>query len=68
MFKDNKSFKTIFKYYTLVIIQMLVSAFGVNKLYKIININPVFIKIPVEFVIFMVNYFIQKFLIFKKQD
>ena len=60
----DKSLKTIFKYYLLVIIQMLVSAFGVKKLYKMININPTIIKIPVEFIIFICNYLIQKVFIF----
>ena len=66
VFNENRSLNTIFKYYLLVIIQMLVSAFLVKYLYNVININPTIIKIPVEFTLFMCNYFIQKLLIFKR--
>ena len=63
---NEKVFNTIIKYYDLVIFQMLVSAFVVDKLYDMISINPTLIKIPVEFAIFICNYLIQKVLIFKK--
>jgi len=67
VFKSNENkTKTILKYYVLVIVQMLISALVVDNLYKIININVNFIKIPVEFVLFICNYLIQKILIFKK--
>lgn len=63
---DESKSSTLFKYYTLVVVQMLVSAFIVDNLYKLININATLIKIPVEFIIFICNYFIQKIFIFKK--
>ncbi len=67
VFKSNESTKvTIVKYYTLVIVQMLISAFVVNKLYKVLSINENFIKIPVEIILFICNYLIQKVLIFKR--
>ena len=67
VFKSNeKSSKTIIKYYILVVIQMLVSAFAVDNLYKLIHINATLIKIPVEFILFVCNYLIQKILIFKR--
>ena len=56
---------TIFKYYLLVVVQMLVSATLVDKLYSIVSINPTLIKIPVEGFLFLCNYFIQKYYIFK---
>lgn len=62
----EKYLKTLIKYYSLVVIQMLVSAFLVNNIYNIITINPTLIKIPVEFTIFIVNYLIQKIYIFKR--
>ncbi len=69
----NKVFKSsskasiaLVKYFSLVIMQMLVSAFTVDFLAKFISINPTFIKIPVEFILFICNYLIQKFLIFQK--
>ena len=62
--KENKT--SIYKYYLLVVIQMFISAYGVNNLYKIIHINPTLIKIPVKFIIFICNYLIQKIFIFKR--
>jgi len=67
VFKSNeKSSKTIIKYYSLVVIQMLVSAFAVDNLYKLLSINATLIKVPVEFILFICNYLIQKILIFKR--
>ena len=62
---ENK-FKTAIKYYILVIVQMFVSAFLVDNLFKLIKIDATFIKIPVELVLFVCNYLIQKILIFKR--
>lgn len=61
----NKNKIMYVKYYTLVICQMLVSAFVVDNLAKIMPINATLIKIPVEFIIFICNYLMQKFFIFK---
>lgn len=67
VFKSNENkFKTIIKYYILVVIQMCVSAFVVDNLYEILNINATLIKVPVEFILFICNYLIQKLLIFKR--
>lgn len=55
---------TLVKYYILVVIQMFVSASLVLGLYKVTNINETLIKIPVDIIIFLVNYFIQKHFIF----
>jgi len=67
VFKSNeKNVKTIIKYYILVVIQMLISAFVVDNLYELLNINATFIKVPVEFILFICNYLIQKLLIFKR--
>lgn len=61
---------TLIKYYILVVIQMCVSASLVFILYKLTNFNETLIKIPVEIVLFMINYFIQKKYIFcdKKEN
>ncbi len=64
----SKERKTIFKYYLLVIIQMLVSATLVNRVYSLITINPTIIKVPVELFLFLLNYFIQKYYIFKTKE
>ena len=55
---------TLTKYYGLVIIQMCVSAALVFILYRVTNINETLIKIPVEIVLFLKNYFVQKHFIF----
>lgn len=57
---------SIYKYYLLVIIQMFVSAFLVNGLSSLfVEINDTIIKFFVDIVIFVVNYFVQKEVIFK---
>ena len=58
--------ETLIKYYILVVIQMGVSAFSVWIIHKVINIDATIIKVFVDAIIFVVNYFIQKLFIFKK--
>lgn len=58
--------ETLIKYYILVVIQMGVSAFAVWIIHDVINIEATFIKIFVDIIIFVVNYFVQKIFIFKK--
>ena len=53
------------KYVLLVIVQMFVSAFSVNYLSKIVDINVVIIKLIIDIIIFMVNFIVQRELIFK---
>ena len=65
---ETDTLKTIFKYYLLVILQMFISAFVVNRLYIILNINASIIKIPVELFLFICNYLIQKLFIFKRSN
>lgn len=71
VFKNNKDGKidkvTITKYYLLVIIQATISGVVVEYLSNNISIYPLFIKIPVECVIFLVNYFVQKYFIFTEK-
>lgn len=66
--KNNKFDKSSFaKYVTLVIIQMLVSSFSVQIIHNITKINATLIKIPIECILFLCNYFIQKLFIFKEK-
>ena len=65
VFKSNKNIISLIEYYILVVFQMLASGIIVSALHNIIPINATLIKIPVEFGIFMVNYLIQKYLIFR---
>ena len=57
---------SIIKYFILVIIQMLISAFVVSKLFKILGISSTLIKIIVDVIIFIVNFVIQREWIFKR--
>lgn len=61
----NMSNKSLIKYIILVLIQMLVSAFCVNYASTIVPINVTFIKIIVDIVIFMVNFVVQREIVFK---
>ncbi len=64
----SKEKNTIFKYYLLVLVQMLVSATIVEDLYNLVAINPTIIKVPTELCLFIINYFIQKYYIFKTSN
>lgn len=67
VFKSNKKTvqnNTLIKYYILVVIQMCVSSLSVYFIYLITNFNETLIKIPVDVILFVVNYFIQKKFIF----
>ena len=62
----NSNKKTIIKYYCLAVIQMFASAIFVSILSNIfVNINSTIIKFFVDIVIFIVNYIIQKEMVFK---
>lgn len=67
VFKKNEKVMdatTLVKYYLLVVIQMFVSATLVSLIYDATEIYETIIKIPIEIVLFMVNYFVQKKFIF----
>ena len=69
----NSVFKTynktsLYKYYFLVVVQMFISAYTVkllNSLY--IDKNVILIKIFVDIIIFMINYYIQREWVFKEK-
>ena len=62
---ENKGIKTIIGYYILVVIQLIVSATLVSIIKKYIKVFTTIIKFFVDIVIFIVNYFIQKEIVFK---
>lgn len=65
VFKKSKR-SSIIKYFILVIIQMFASGFIVDALSKnVFSFNPTLIKIIVDSVIFVVNFFIQREWVFK---
>lgn len=63
----NKDKKTIIGYYLLVIIQMIISATVVSIIDKLLNVNTTIIKFFIDIIIFIVNYIVQKEVIFKKK-
>jgi len=60
---DKKSF---IGYFILVFVNITVSGIIVNFLDSLVNINTTVIKAIIDILIYIVNYIIQKFLIFKK--
>lgn len=72
VFSNNSSnlydAKTLIKYYILVAIQLCVSALSVYLIHQVVNTDATLIKIPVDIIIFIINYFIQKYLIFKESE
>ena len=68
VFKTNKGLKkTLIEYYTLVLIQGLVSSGIITVLYKLTNINTSIIKILVDSVLSFFSYKIQLKWIFNKE-
>lgn len=66
-FNSNKKIKsTIIKYYTLCIIQMLVSGFAVSGIFALTHISEVLIKIVVDTILFFINYRVQRIFIFNE--
>ncbi len=65
---DTKIKPALVKYFTLVVIQMFISGVLVDGICEYVTFNAVFIKVPVEICLFIINYLIQKYLIFKKQN
>lgn len=66
VFKSKESNnKTIYKYFSLVIVQLLTSAFLVTIIYKMTGVPEAFIKMIVDVFLFLISYRIQKKLIFK---
>ena len=59
---------SIFKYFLLVVVQMLISAFAVNQLSKLNPGMTLTFKIIVDLVIFIVNFVIQREFIFKNKE
>lgn len=62
--KASKS--SIVKYYALVVVQMLVSAFAVSALFDTLGGSATFLKLIVDSIIFIINFNIQREWVFKK--
>ena len=68
VFKNNekKNIKSMIMYFLLVIVNITISGTLVKKIYFFIQYNATFIKIVIDSLIFIINYFLQKYVIFKK--
>lgn len=66
--QNSKKDISILKYFSLVIFNVTISAFLVDILHLILPICVTIIKIIIDILIFISNFFIQKKLIFKSQD
>lgn len=68
VFKNNekKNIKSMIMYFLLVIVNITISGTLVKKIYFFIHYNATFIKIIIDSLIFIINYFLQKYVIFKK--
>ncbi len=68
VFKNEKkrNYKAFIEYFLLVIINITVSGLLVTKIYNYIHLNVTIIKVVIDMIIFFVNYFLQKLIIFKK--
>lgn len=64
--KQNKT--SFIKYALLVVIQMFVSGLSVEYLYKLLKINMTVIKIIVDAIIFVINFIVQRELIFVSEN
>ena len=67
VFKNNekKNLKSMIMYFLLVIVNITISGTLVKKIYFFIHYNATFIKIVIDSLIFIINYFLQN-VIFKK--
>ena len=68
VFKNNekKNIKSMIMHFLLVIVNITISGTLVKKIYFFIHYNATFIKIVIDSLIFIINYFLQKYVIFKK--
>ena len=68
VFKNEKkrNYKAFIEYFLLVIINITISGLLVTKVYNYIHLNATFIKVIIDSIIFVINYFLQKLVIFKK--
>ena len=64
--EDQENYKAFIEYFLLVIINITISGLLVTKVYNYIHLNATFIKVIIDSIIFIINYFLQKLVIFKK--
>lgn len=68
-FKDKSNvLKTIIKYYTIAIIQMIMSGLAVTLICNLTNISEVFTKVTIDTCLFFIGYKIQRKWVFKTKS
>ena len=65
VFKSDNKIGGLIKYYTLVIIQAFISGYLVTQLFHVIVLPEIFIKIPVDLCLFLLNFYLQQTWVFK---
>lgn len=64
--KTKKNIKSFILYFLLVLINITISGFSVDFIYKNIHLNATITKVLIDTIIFIANYYLQKYIIFKK--
>lgn len=67
VFKNNvkRNYKALIEYFLLVVINITISGLLVTKVYNYLHFNATIIKVGIDSLIFVVNYFLQKLVIFQ---
>lgn len=63
--RKKKDYKAMIEYFILVLINITISGTLVTKIYKLIHFNVTVIKALIDTIIFVINYILQKLVIFK---
>lgn len=64
--KTKKNIKSLILYFLLVLINITISGFSVDFIYKNVHFNATITKVLIDTIIFVANYYLQKYVIFKK--
>ena len=65
--KDKNNIEMVLKYYTLVIIIMILNYLILNLLYTFVGINLIIAKLITEIVLYFFSFIVQKRVIFKNR-
>lgn len=64
--KTKKNIKSLILYFLLVLINITISGFSVDFIYKNVHVNATITKVLIDTIIFVSNYYLQKYVIFKE--
>jgi Glycosyltransferases involved in cell wall biogenesis len=65
VFKSNNGINSLFKYYSLAVVQAVISGICVTYFYKVIPFSELAVKIPVDLLLFLFSYRVQQSWVFK---